>query len=132
MSYTRLPSLFTVRGLYDYNRLMKDKNYPGKSVLNTDVSMLLQAGIILDSDWNPAYPLFNATKRINDFYKNYGLNALTVYCKKSIKMVEYGSSFYPSGYVENNTFIILIDCERKTAEYRLYLIAIIFKEGEKL
>lgn len=130
MSYTRLPALFTCRGWYDYNRLMKDKDYPGKSALNTDLPILLRAG--MDLNGTPPYFLFNATKRIKDFYKNYGLNALAVYLKKSTKMVEAGSLFYPSGMAESNTFITLIDCERKTAEYRLYLIAIIFKEGEKL
>ena len=130
MSYTRLPALFTVRGWYDRNRLMKDKNYPGKGTLDTDLYLLLKGDIRYNS--NQPFILFNATKRINDFYKNYGLNALAVCCTKSTKMVETGSSFYPSGYTENNTFIILIDCERKTAEYRLYLIAIIFKEGEDL
>lgn len=130
MSYTRLPALFTGRGWYDRNRLMKDKNYPGKGMLDSDLSILLRAG--MDLNGTPPYFLFNATKRINDFYKNYGLNALSVYCKKSTKMIKDGGLFYPSGMAESNTFIILIDCERKTAEYRLYLIAIIFKEGEKL
>ena len=130
MSYTRLPALFTGRGWYDRNRLMKDKNYPGKGMLDSDLSILLRAG--MDLNGTPPRYLFNASKRINDFYKNHGLNALSVYCKKSTKMIEDGSLFYPSGMAESNTFIILIDCERKTAEYRLYLIAVIFKEGEKL
>lgn len=130
MSYTRLPALFTGRGWYDCNRLIGDKNYPGKSELNRDLSILLKAGI--DSSGTPPRYLFYASKRINDFYKNYGLNALSVYCKKSTKMIKDGGLFYPSGMAESNTFIILIDCERKTAEYRLYLIAVIFKEGEKL
>jgi len=130
MSYTRLPALFTGRGWYDYNRLMKDKNCPGKAKLNTDLSILLKVGI--DLNGTPPFVLFNTSKRINDFYKNYGLNTLAVYCKKSTKMVESGSLFYPGGMAESNIFITLIDCERKTPEYRLFLIAIIFKEGEKL
>lgn len=130
MSYTRLPALFTARGLYDYNRLMKDKNYPGKSVLDADLRILFRAGT--DLHGTPPCFLFNATKRIKDFYKNHGLNALAVYFETSIKMIKDAGSFYPSGMSESNTFITLIDCERKTAQYRLYLIAIIFKEGEKL
>ncbi len=130
MSYTRLPAIFTGRGWYDRERLMKDKNYPGKGMLERDLSILLLAGI--DSSGTPPRYLFNASKRIRDFYKNRGLNALSIYCKKSTKMIKDGGLFYPSGMAESNTFIILIDCERKTAEYRLYLIAVIFKEGEDL